>query len=211
MAAKQLSAEHGIVCHLPGEQFGYFGWPTVERLDGGTLIVASSGLRSEHSCAWGKTVINTSTDDGRTWSAPRGIHDSPLDDRDAGVLDLGGPCLLASWASAWPSATTTVRTGTTTGSFAMTDRIGIWAIPRRSRCPTAGFSPSATRRYPAMRGARRCGRAGGFRQAREHHRRCPGMACPATVEQDEPSADPRLRGSDTRVLSGASGHASSPW
>lgn len=94
---KQLTAEHGVICRLPGERLGYFGWPTVARLDDGALIVASSGLRSEHVCPWGKTVLNTSTDDGRTWSPPRVINNSPLDDRDAGVVDLGGGQLLVSW------------------------------------------------------------------------------------------------------------------
>lgn len=95
--AGRLNAEHGIVCRLPGERLGYFGWPTVTRLDDGTLVVASSGLRTAHICPWGKTVLNYSEDDGRTWSPPEVIQDSPLDDRDAGVLDLGGGRLLVSW------------------------------------------------------------------------------------------------------------------
>ncbi len=94
---KYLVAEHGVVCRLPGERFGYFGWPTVERLADGTLIVASSGLRADHICPWGKTVLHTSTDNGRTWSAPRVINDSPMDDRDAGLISLGGQRLLVSW------------------------------------------------------------------------------------------------------------------
>jgi hypothetical protein len=94
---KELSAEHGVVCRLAGERFGYFGWPTVARLDDGTLVVASSGLRSAHVCPWGKTVLNSSTDDGRTWSAPRVIQDSLIDDRDAGVVDVGHGRLLVSW------------------------------------------------------------------------------------------------------------------
>lgn len=94
---KHLAAEHGIVCRLPEEKLGYFGWPTVARLDDGTLMVASSGLRSTHVCPWGKTVLNVSRDDGRTWSAPRVINDSPLDDRDAGIVNLGGRRLLVSW------------------------------------------------------------------------------------------------------------------
>lgn len=95
--AKKLVTEHGIVCRLADEKRGYFGWPTVARLDDGTLIVASSGLRSTHVCPWGKTVLNVSQDDGRTWSVPRVINDSPLDDRDAGIVTLGGRRLLVSW------------------------------------------------------------------------------------------------------------------
>lgn len=95
--AKSLAGEHGVVCRLAGERFGYFGWPTVGRMDDGTLLVASSGLRSEHICPWGKTVLNVSSDDGRTWSPPRVINDSPLDDRDAGIISLGGESLLVTW------------------------------------------------------------------------------------------------------------------
>jgi len=94
---KVLNAEHTTICRLPADRLGYFGWPTVARLSDGTLMVASSGLRSEHICPWGKTVLNVSTDDGRTWSAPRVINDSPIDDRDAGVIGVGGPNVLVSW------------------------------------------------------------------------------------------------------------------
>ncbi|MCL5275136.1 MAG: glycoside hydrolase [Chloroflexi bacterium] len=97
---KTLLVEHGIVCRLPGARLGYFGWPAVARLDDGTLAVASSGLRSEHICPWGKTVLNVSRDDGRTWSPPRVINDSPIDDRDAGIVHLGGGRLLVSWFTA---------------------------------------------------------------------------------------------------------------
>jgi sialidase-1 len=97
-----LQSTHGIICRLPGERLSYFGWPTVARTDRGTLLIASSGLRSEHVCPWGKTVLNESADEGKTWSPPRIINDSPLDDRDAGLLDLGGGGLLVSWFTADP-------------------------------------------------------------------------------------------------------------
>lgn len=97
MSDKRARAEHGVICRLPAEKFGYFGWPTVARMDDGTLVVASSGLRSEHICPFGKTVLNSSRDDGRTWSPPRVIRDSPIDDRDAGIVSLGGDRLLVSW------------------------------------------------------------------------------------------------------------------
>ncbi len=100
MTVKRIPAEHGVVSRLPGEKLGYFGWPTVARMDDGTLVVASSGLRSQHVCPFGKTVLNFSRDGGRTWSPPRIIQDSPIDDRDAGVISLGGERLLVTWFTA---------------------------------------------------------------------------------------------------------------
>ncbi|HEY3340789.1 MAG TPA: hypothetical protein VGK81_02175, partial [Anaerolineae bacterium] len=95
--AKHLNAAHGIICRLPEERLGYFGWPSIARMDDATLVVASSGLRSEHVCPWGKTVLNVSHDDGYVWSVPRVINDTPIDDRDAGIVHLGAGRLLASW------------------------------------------------------------------------------------------------------------------
>jgi hypothetical protein len=96
-SGRKLSAEHGVVCRMPGERYGYFGWPTIARMDDGRLVVASSGLRAEHVCPFGKTVLHESRDDGRTWSESRVIQDSPIDDRDAGIVNLGGASLLVSW------------------------------------------------------------------------------------------------------------------
>ena len=93
----KFSADHGIVCRLPGDRLGYFGWPTLARMGDGTLVVVSSGMRFEHVCPWGKTVLNISRDNGRTWSSPRVINDSPLDDRDAGVVCMGDGTLLVTW------------------------------------------------------------------------------------------------------------------
>ncbi len=56
---KKRVADHGIICRLPGERFSYFGWPTVARMPDGTLVVVSSGLRSQHVCPVGKTVLNS--------------------------------------------------------------------------------------------------------------------------------------------------------
>lgn len=88
---------NGVVSRVPGTRFGYFGWPTVARMADGALLVASSGLRAEHVCPFGKTVLNISRDDGLTWSPPRVIQDSMIDDRDAGIVPLGGGRLLVSW------------------------------------------------------------------------------------------------------------------
>lgn len=94
---RRVKTEHGIICRLPEETFGYFGWPSIARMDDGTLVAASSGLRARHVCPWGKTVLNFSSDDGKTWSEPAIINNSLIDDRDAGVISLGGRKLLISW------------------------------------------------------------------------------------------------------------------
>lgn len=92
-----VDAEHGIVCRRPGDPLGYFGWPSIARMEDGTLVAASSGLRARHVCPWGKTVLHFSGDDGRTWSDSVIVNDSPIDDRDAGIISLGGRSLLVSW------------------------------------------------------------------------------------------------------------------
>jgi len=94
---KRIKGENGIICRLPGERNGYFGWPTVTRLDDGSLVVACSGLRRWHICPYGKTVLFFSQDEGKSWSVPRVINNSPLDDRDAGIINSGGKAMLVTW------------------------------------------------------------------------------------------------------------------
>lgn len=96
---EKLDAEHGVICSMPGDHFGYFGWPSVGRLEDGTLLAGASGMRTNHVCPHGRTTIFISRDDGETWSSPRVINDTPLDDRDVGVTPLGGRKLLISWFS----------------------------------------------------------------------------------------------------------------
>ena len=69
--------------------FGYYAWPTVSRLQDGRLVVVASGFRRAHVCPFGKTVISFSEDEGKTWSFPTPIIDTPLDDRDGGILVYG--------------------------------------------------------------------------------------------------------------------------
>ncbi|MFW5856543.1 MAG: sialidase family protein [Planctomycetota bacterium] len=97
MCAQALDAVHGVVVSDPKARYGYYGWGTVCRLEDGTLLAATSGMRCHHICPYGRTVICKSTDDGATWSAPRVIRDSPFDDRDASVVALGGGRVLAGW------------------------------------------------------------------------------------------------------------------
>lgn len=99
---QRISAEHTIVCDLQNDAFGYFGWPTVTRAYDGTLWCVASGMRTAHVCPNGRTTLFRSSDNGRTWSTPRVIHDSPFDVRDAGILDAGDGRLLVSWFTSNP-------------------------------------------------------------------------------------------------------------
>lgn len=94
---RRVQAEHGVICALPSEFFGYFGWPSVARCGNGDLVVVASGLRHDHVDPFGRTVLLRSQDEGRTWTTPTVINDLPIDDRDAGIISLGGDGLLVTW------------------------------------------------------------------------------------------------------------------
>ena len=70
----RIEAEHGIICSFPRDFFGYFGWPSVTRMNDGTLAAVASGLRNEHVCPFGRTVICFSQDRGDSWSSPRVVN-----------------------------------------------------------------------------------------------------------------------------------------
>lgn len=88
--------EHGIIERAKG-MYGYKGWPSVCKDENGVLYAVCSDHRMQHICPFGRTSMYVSKDDGKTWSPPIVINDSPLDDRDAGIVSLGKGKLLVSW------------------------------------------------------------------------------------------------------------------
>lgn len=86
--------ETKVIAKQPGR---YIGWPTVCRRRNGELLVVFSGDRDEHVCPWGKVQMVRSSDDGETWSAPASICNTPLDDRDAGVIETSQGTLVVNW------------------------------------------------------------------------------------------------------------------
>ncbi len=82
--------ETKVICSNPDNpNHNYFAWPSVARLQDGRLMMVASGLRMKHICPFGKVVGCLSEDEGKTWSKPTVIIDTPLDDRDAGILPFG--------------------------------------------------------------------------------------------------------------------------
>ncbi|MBS1875175.1 MAG: exo-alpha-sialidase [Acidobacteria bacterium] len=75
---------------------GYSGWPTVARRSNGELLLAFSGDREAHVCPFGRVKWAVSRDEGRSWSWPRVLMDSAIDNRDAGVVETGGGALLVT-------------------------------------------------------------------------------------------------------------------
>lgn len=75
----------------------YVAWPTIEKLSTGELIVVFSGDRDAHIDPFGVTQMIRSDDEGRTWSSPTTINNTPLDDRDAAILETSKGTLLVSW------------------------------------------------------------------------------------------------------------------
>ena len=75
----------------------YFAWPTVTRLHNGNLAAVASGYRLRHVCHFGKCVISYSFNEGKSWTRPAPVIDTPLDDRDAGIAVSGNRVILTSF------------------------------------------------------------------------------------------------------------------
>ena len=73
----------------PDTGFNYFAWPSIARLQNGKLAVSCSGFRKGHLCPFGQAVMMTSDDEGLSYTAADAVIETPLDDRDAGVVPFG--------------------------------------------------------------------------------------------------------------------------
>ena len=81
--------EHKVICENKNSMYRYFAWPTVGKLQDGRLAMVASGLRMSHLCPFGKVIICYSEDEGKTWTLPAVLIDTPLDDRDGGICTFG--------------------------------------------------------------------------------------------------------------------------
>ncbi len=78
----------------------YHGWPTLARRRNGQLLLVCSGGREAHVCPFGRVELMRSHDNGTTWTWPQTLLDSPIDDRDAGVVETpSGAVLVTTFTS----------------------------------------------------------------------------------------------------------------
>lgn len=100
----------GVACTTPGDASSailwtrplvetdrYIGWPSAIRTAKGETIAVYSGDRDQHICPFGKVQMIRSADDGETWTKPVTVCDGPIDDRDAGLLELPNGDLVLFW------------------------------------------------------------------------------------------------------------------
>lgn len=75
----------------------FHGWPTVIMTNDGDLLAVYSGGRVGHVCPFGRVELMYSKDNGKTWSDPEILANSPMDDRDAGIVETDKGTLLVTW------------------------------------------------------------------------------------------------------------------
>jgi sialidase-1 len=92
-APKASVTDIRVISHQPEY---YHGWPTLARRRNGQLLLAWSGGRDGHVCPFGRLEMMASNDDGASWSWPQVLLDSPMDDRDAGIIETAKGTLLAT-------------------------------------------------------------------------------------------------------------------
>lgn len=96
MKEKIEKMREGVIYKNAG-LFGYAAWPTVGRLSDGRLMATFSAGRIMHVCPFGKTVACYSYDEGKSWTSPFAVADTPFDDRDGGIAVKGKQVLITTF------------------------------------------------------------------------------------------------------------------
>jgi sialidase-1 len=109
------------------QQPHYHGWPTLARRRNGQLLVTYSGGRESHVCPFGRVELIRSNDNGVTWSWPQVLLDSPIDDRDSGVLETSrGSILVTTFTSLAYEATLEQANSRTANDAWPKDKLARW-------------------------------------------------------------------------------------
>jgi hypothetical protein len=88
--------KQGIVSGKTDSFFSYCAWPSACVDENGVIYVVCSGNRMGHLCPFGKILMFRSFDGGLTFTPPSITADRFLDNRDPGILYLGGGRMLVT-------------------------------------------------------------------------------------------------------------------
>ncbi|MBN2311597.1 MAG: exo-alpha-sialidase [Candidatus Hydrogenedentes bacterium] len=86
--------ETRVLCKQPGR---YIGWPSIAQAPNGDVLAVFSGDRAAHISPEGKVQMVRSRDRGASWAEPVTVYDTPIDDRDAGIIRTQSGAMLVSW------------------------------------------------------------------------------------------------------------------
>lgn len=120
------------------------GWPTIVRLASGELLVVVSAGRERHVCPFGQVHLLRSVDDGATWTGPDILANGPLDDRDAGIIQIRDGTILVNWFTS-VAALHCLKQAEAAGEEALR-RLGDDGYIARCRKVRAALAPSVIRR-----------------------------------------------------------------
>lgn len=95
----QILSDARVICSNRNSIHNYFAWPSVTKLSDGRLAMVASGFRLQHICPFGKGTICYSSDEGKTWTHPAVLIDTPLDDRDCGITVFGEKVIVTSFTN----------------------------------------------------------------------------------------------------------------
>jgi hypothetical protein len=87
----------GFVHQAGKVAFDYAGWPSIAKLEDGTLAPMYSRNRMDHVCPFGTSVVCHCKDEGKTWSKQTIVVNTDFDDRDAGIVVNGKQVLVSSF------------------------------------------------------------------------------------------------------------------
>lgn len=107
----------------------YHGWPTLTKRKNGELLVVCSGSRETHVCPFGRVELIRSDDDGESWTYARTLHDGPIDDRDAGIVETAqGTLLVTTFTSLAyePTLRKAIATASTDSPSMSPERLARW-------------------------------------------------------------------------------------
>lgn len=94
-SSKAVVLKHGIVSKNIGEKGSY--WPSVARHSNGKIAAVWSGGRLGHVCPFGRVDLSFYDEEKDAWTPAAPVFDSPLDDRDAGIVDWNGKTVLTTF------------------------------------------------------------------------------------------------------------------